>query len=396
MPYQTIADLPPAVRDRYSERCQRVFMEAYNQAAENTDEEATRFRIAHAAAGNCQSTKAEWDAEYINDLPDSAFACPEQRKYPHHRADGTLDLPHLRNALSRVRQENTEICGVRHLQAHADAEGVGKSKEMPMTTAVKFVKGSELSIEGLAIPYGGPFGGKDLEGEFFTKNTDFCLDWFPVRPTIYDHGLDDALKTSVVGQVTKHDPIDDGIWAKAQLDKNHRYLNAIQELIDKGALGFSSGAMSHLVDVDKKTGEIKKWPWVELSLTPIPANPDALVYAVKSATAVAHWAALGDGSGSESFDDHAARVVREVEDYAGRVRKRLETRVGKIGRELSTTNRQWLQSLDERLASLIDLRAEIKEALHRTDPEAEKAARAAYLRFLELQAAELGVPLQEN
>jgi hypothetical protein len=37
----------------------------------------------------------------------------------------------------------------------------------------------------------------------------------------------------------------------------------------------------HLVDTDE-TGHIKRWPWVELSLTPTPANPWAAVHPVKS------------------------------------------------------------------------------------------------------------------
>lgn len=263
--------------------------------------------------------------------------------------------------------------------------------------SVKFAAGSDSILEGLAIPYGGPFNGRDLDGEFFTKDTNFCLDWFPVRPLIYDHGLDPTIKTAVVGQTVDVMPQDDGIWARVQLDVRNRYLRAIQDLVQKSALGFSSGAMSHLVRVDDKTGEIKQWPWVELSTTPTPANPDAIVYTVKSWAELAqHMAGLDADSGSESFDDQGARVVAEVDKYAERTRKRLAHRAAKVGRELSATNRQWLQSLDERLASLIDLRGEIKEALRRTDPEAEKAAQAAYFRFLELQAADLGVLLKEN
>jgi hypothetical protein len=268
-----------------------------------------------------------------------------------------------------------------------------RSKAAP----VKFVAGSDNVIEGLAIPFGGPINGKDLDGEFFTPDTNFCLDWFPIRPLIYDHGLDPTIKTAVIGQTVDATPSDVGLWARVQLDVRNRYLRAIQDLVQGGALGFSSGAMAHLVKVDEKSGEIKQWPWVELSTTPTPANPDAIVYTVKSWAQVAqHMAALDDDSGSESFDDQGSRVVAAVEDYAERTRKRLTHRAAKVGRELSATNREWLRSLDERLAALMDLRGEIKEALRRTDPEAQKQAQAAYFRFLETQAADLGVPLTEN
>jgi len=87
--------------------------------------------------------EAEWDTSYINDLPDSAFAViskgghkDEQgktvprtlRHLPHHKADGSLDLPHLRNALARLSQtdltpeERAEA--KRHLCAHAKEAGI--------------------------------------------------------------------------------------------------------------------------------------------------------------------------------------------------------------------------------------------------------------------------------
>lgn len=359
---------------------------------------------------------AEWDTAYINDLPDSAFACIDpdgekdedgrtvpraKRHYPHHKADGSVDLPHLRNALARVRQDASVSCGEDHLEAHAEAEGVGKSKELPMTTAVKFVKGSELSIEGLGIPYGGPFGGKDLDGEFFTKDTDFCFDWFPERPTIYDHGLDGDMQTTVVGKVTKHEPVDDGIWTRAQLNKNHRYLTAVQELVQQGALSFSSGAMPHLVQKDVKTGEITRWPWIELSLTPTPANPDAVIYAVKTSTALAHLSAFEGGfaPAAESYADHFDRVLEEVKALTGRTEDIASLRA-KVGRVLSAANRERLATLRERISETTTqagaVLKDLDDLLRATDPEAEKRAHALFVAFLANQAAELGVPLKEN
>ena len=46
-----------------------------------------------------------------SDLPDSSFACPEQRKYPVKHKDGSIDLPHLRNAVARVSDPNNDQCG---------------------------------------------------------------------------------------------------------------------------------------------------------------------------------------------------------------------------------------------------------------------------------------------
>ncbi len=80
---------------------------------------------------------ATWSRAYVHQLPDSAFAAIEQgadghriRRLPHHAASGTLDLPHLCNALARLPQvkwrdpANAETAR-RHLREHLDHAGRG-------------------------------------------------------------------------------------------------------------------------------------------------------------------------------------------------------------------------------------------------------------------------------
>lgn len=91
--------------------------------------------------------RAEWDATFISNLPDSAFAYIEPggekddegkttprllRHFPHHGPDGDIDLPHLRNALSRGPQSGVWPKGKGHLEAHAEAGGVGDRGAKPM------------------------------------------------------------------------------------------------------------------------------------------------------------------------------------------------------------------------------------------------------------------------
>jgi hypothetical protein len=93
-------------------------------------------------------TKAKgtkWTRKYINDLPDAAFAVIETggkkdaggrtapcrlRHLSHHNANvknptehGTVDLPHLRNALARAPQmkiaDTLRKEAIAHLEAHA-------------------------------------------------------------------------------------------------------------------------------------------------------------------------------------------------------------------------------------------------------------------------------------
>ena len=195
-----------------------------------------------------------------------------------------------------------------------------------MTAHLKFVADSPDTIEGWGAPYGGPFNGRDLAREAFTKDTDFALDWFSERPLLYNHGTDKDAGITVVGRVKHWELKDGGLWVQAQLDASGEYFDAITELIGSQKLYFSSGAMSHLVEVDKKSGEIKRWPWVEQSLTPTPCNLMADLDFVK-----AHFKAIGIDIPDESpalkasprvADDPlpAADSERSYEDLIGDLR----------------------------------------------------------------------------
>lgn len=131
-------------------------------------------------------------------------------------------------------------------------------------------------IHGWAAPFGGPQAGNDLHGQRFTAKTDFAENWYTERPLLYEHGLDPTVGDTLIGRVIQHRVDDRGLWVKAQLDIRSVYYEWIRELIDRGALSFSSGALARLIQVEN--GQILKWPWLETSLTTTPANPAALVW----------------------------------------------------------------------------------------------------------------------
>ncbi len=122
--------------------------------------------------------------------------------------------------------------------------------------------------------YGVLFGGADLEGETFTKETDFWTAHMPEHPPVlYQHGQDAAIKRTVLGHATVTVQ-DVGLWVETQISLAHQYAAAIRELAEKGVLGWSSGAVGHLVERDGKM--LKTWPIAEFSLTPTPAEPRTL------------------------------------------------------------------------------------------------------------------------
>jgi hypothetical protein len=142
----------------------------------------------------------------------------------------------------------------------------------PIEVKILADDGDSLTVAG----YGVVFGGRDLQGDTFTRDTDLWLDKLSANPPVlFDHGQDDSLKRSVVGRVTSTRLDDVGVWITAKLTANKRYLDAIRELVEKGVLGWSSGAVGHLVE-RAKGGKLLSWAIAEFSLTPTPAEPRTL------------------------------------------------------------------------------------------------------------------------
>lgn len=113
---------------------------------------------------------------------------------------------------------------------------------------------------------------RDLTNEYFTKSTDFGLPYSRPLPVLYAHGADSMLQKSEIGTIDTLVPDEIGIWAEAELNKAHRYIKAIKELIAKGALAWSSGSLPKLHQ-KSVSGEILKWQIVEGSLATSPAQP---------------------------------------------------------------------------------------------------------------------------
>lgn len=138
------------------------------------------------------------------------------------------------------------------------------------TTAVKLIALDEdtATVGGWGVVY----GGIDLYGDTFAKSTDFMLDLVPQKPVLYDHTLGDI--KGIIGRTRKVEPRDEGLWVEAELDRNADYVKLVLELVQKGALGWSSGSVPHMTQ--KESGTFKRWPVVEFSLTPTPAEPRTL------------------------------------------------------------------------------------------------------------------------
>jgi HK97 family phage prohead protease len=123
----------------------------------------------------------------------------------------------------------------------------------------------------------------DLEHDFFTSETEFWLKDRVAVPLLFSHGLDETIGKRRIGTMSfKQDSA--GVWFEGILDQRDAYIEKILELIKKGVLGFSTAALSHLVErIRKQKGVnwVKTWPIFELSLTPTPAEPRTLAQSLK-------------------------------------------------------------------------------------------------------------------
>jgi len=249
--------------------------------------------------------KAEWTRRFINDLPDAAFAHIEpggekdengrtvprsKRHFPHHGAGvkkgsehGTVDKPHLRNALARARQSPHGSKAVPHLERHARAllATYQEEKRSVFHLEMKAVDKAQRIIEG----YASVAGIEDRDGEVMTIDAlKAGLDEYMLNPVIlYNHGQDPEIGMNPIGQVLEHAFRGARLWVRAQIVKGDEFADRVWNLIDQGVLrAFSVGAVTDLIERAGNT--ITKWPIVELSVVTIPANAYSTFSVVKALT----------------------------------------------------------------------------------------------------------------
>lgn len=126
----------------------------------------------------------------------------------------------------------------------------------------------------------------DLQGDIFTKSTDFFCREGDERPILYRHGMHPVIKSRQLGRgQLKFDEV--GIFMEGELNLRDNYEKAIYKLAELGKLGYSTGSMGHLVSKTpkNKSFEIDAWPIGEISLTPNPVEARTFAFPLKSMVA---------------------------------------------------------------------------------------------------------------
>ena len=207
----------------------------------------------------------------------AALYAAEKKAAPPATREGRVLSAKNRDLISAAIAQSAEA--IKALQDLLEATAPQEPEERAaIVTALRSVRAIAEDADTVTIAgYGVVWGGRDMYGTTFTPQTDFWTGRITAAPLVlYDHGLDGTLKKTVLG-TTKEQKLDTiGLWIAAQLYKHQEYMAAVQQLVADGVLGWSSGAVSHLVDIERETGEVRSWPIVEYSLTPTPAEPRTL------------------------------------------------------------------------------------------------------------------------
>ena len=143
--------------------------------------------------------------------------------------------------------------------------------------AIKVISETDdtVTIGGYLVRYGNPVD-TDLEGDYFTPDTYFGEN--TKATVVYHHGMDAKMGARRLGSgELKRD--DAGLWMEAQLKMRDEYEKYIAEMVKQGKLGYSSGAVGHLVERTPtgKANRIDTWIIGEASITPTPAEPRNIV-----------------------------------------------------------------------------------------------------------------------
>src|SRR5882672_1590973 len=137
------------------------------------------------------------------------------------------------------------------------------------------------TIGGYLVRFSDDGKHKDLSGEYFTSKTYLGSHDGDGVDTIFHHGQPIPVKSNLTAAVkkeivelqdsvfapvkTKRDAV--GIWAETVMDMADNYQKVVFGLVKAGKLGWSSGAVGHLVK-KSSDGQITRWPIGEASITP--------------------------------------------------------------------------------------------------------------------------------
>lgn len=203
----------------------------------------------------------------------------------------------------------------------------------------------------LAIPFGGPIPSKasplgvDLDGEWFSPDTDIKPDWFRTRLVDWHHRSDQRIGREVIGKATDLTADEDGWWVTVWLNRQKSHFGLIQKLVDRGVELFGSSETNPRLMQKAQSGHIDVWPYLLQTLSPVPINTRSVLRPMKAL--LADYTAEGIEPTASFFDD----LARYVDTLTGPSADLSGDADAKAGRVLAARNEARLRDATETLAT---------------------------------------------
>ncbi len=196
----------------------------------------------------------------------------------------------------------------------------------------------------LAIPFTGPIGNRDLDGEWFSPKTNIHPSLLPARLVDWHHGKDPLMGRTVLGKaVLEPEPDDEGWWVDVWLNHGEKRLALVKRLAEKQPIFGSSEALwSKKAD----TGEILEWPYWRQTLSTSPQNTHSVIRPAMKAT-------LEDmETAGIAVDERVSTFIDDLDALGVDLRSTsLGEDVAKAGRVLAGRNEARLRGARDRLAT---------------------------------------------
>lgn len=231
MPYPSVNDLPPEVKEKYTSKQQRAFKKAFNSAVEKGKSEEQAFRIAHRAAQRAGKRNAVQNTQGSDNARE--FSTKQRKKLANKgqaMSDGSFPIANkqdLRNAIQAYGRASNKAAAKRHIIKRAKA--LGATDLLPDSW-----KSSDSAQEMTMITC------SDCERQFFDQpSLDDHAEAVHTHNEVYEI-LNNAIESKFGRRSYIHDVADDWVvfvtWSDYSDDR--KMLKVSYSMDDSGSVSF--------------------------------------------------------------------------------------------------------------------------------------------------------------
>lgn len=241
---------------------------------EKWKEEMEKSFKAHDSKEEAAAAAEELGCEGSHKMPDGSYMpCSTHEEFIELSGKKSIEITDVENLQAYVQDEDG------HWVLELDSELIKSfinpeenESEIDTRYAIKSLGQNRIGAYGVLW---GDEEKLDLHGEFFTQETTdikAVFDAMGVVPFIVHHAGDDEVKSFVIGPVDVMEADDIGLWYEAKIKEFEAYRRYVEPLLKENKLFSSSGTLPAAKRVNKDTGEITRWPIVEMTGTWLPAE----------------------------------------------------------------------------------------------------------------------------